>query len=260
MIDRNTIKDKGIIEQYLLGELSDDQCKAVENILKEDAELQKYVNEIESDFEKLAFDNTIIPPSHIKTALITGSAGNNIDQNLNLNSKNNLKTVYLAIAASLAALFMISTGWLYLQWQDSKITLKIVQNQTTNLQDRITVLEKNIKETNDWYQAINNAYVKQLQLKGNQISPNSKAITYVNHKDKTIILNPQGLEKLGADQTYQMWADVEGKMIDMGVIPTDRKMILMKYIDNTESINITIEPAGGNDHPTVERLISNVIL
>jgi hypothetical protein len=59
---------------------------------------------------------------------------------------------------------------------------------------------------------------------------------------------------------YQMWADVDGVMINMGLLPADADLIPVKYIDRAESFNITIEPAGGNDHPTVENLISNVLL
>jgi hypothetical protein len=46
----------------------------------------------------------------------------------------------------------------------------------------------------------------------------------------------------------------------MGLLPTDRELVTLTYIDRAESLNITIEPKGGNDHPTVERLISNVYL
>ncbi len=57
-----------------------------------------------------------------------------------------------------------------------------------------------------------------------------------------------------------MWADVDGEMISMGLLPTDKELIALTYIDKAASLNITIEPKGGNDHPTVERLISNVYL
>jgi anti-sigma-K factor RskA len=57
-----------------------------------------------------------------------------------------------------------------------------------------------------------------------------------------------------------MWADVEGEMINMGVINNTENLLAMTYIEDAESLNITIEPAGGSDHPTVSRLISNVYL
>ena len=74
------------------------------------------------------------------------------------------------------------------------------------------------------------------------------------------MINTERLPDLDADHDYQMWADVEGEMINMGVISKDKKLMAMNYIDHSESLNITIEPAGGNDHPTVERLVTNVYL
>ena len=49
-------------------------------------------------------------------------------------------------------------------------------------------------------------------------------------------------------------------MISMGVLDRTKNLLTMNYIDNAESLNITIEPLGGNDHPTVSRLVSNVYL
>ncbi len=262
MMDRNAIKDNGILEQYLLGELSDEQIIEVENLLKEDQELREYFQTIEDDLEKLAQENAITPPTNIKKAILNSvkitSATH--DKKLTRSSTRRTNPLYLSIAASLALFFMLSSGWLYRQLQESKTAIDIVQNEASDLRNRIDTLEKGLNETNTWYQAINNPNTIQLVLKGNQISPKSNAITYINHKTKSVIVNPQGLAKLDQDHTYQMWADVDGEMIDMGIIADTKKMIAMKYISNAASINITIEPAGGNDHPTVERLISNVLL
>ena len=121
-------------------------------------------------------------------------------------------------------------------------------------------MEKNYEIANENFRSINNPDVIPFVLLGNQIAPDAKAVAYVNHATKKVVVNPQGLPDLSTDKTYQMWADVDGEMIDMGVIPTDTDLVALKYIDEAESLNITIEPAGGNDHPTVENLISNVLL
>ena len=81
-------------------------------------------------------------------------------------------------------------------------------------------------------------------------------MAYVNHKNQLVLVNPKGLPALPSDQTYQMWSDVDGEMINMGTFPTDTELVSLKYIENAESLNITIEPAGGSDHPNVEQLVS----
>ena len=73
-------------------------------------------------------------------------------------------------------------------------------------------------------------------------------------------MNSRGLDPLDTEHTYQMWADVDGEMINMGLVPAEQDYIPLRYIDKAESLNITIEPAGGSEHPTVEQLISNIYL
>ena len=149
---------------------------------------------------------------------------------------------------------------MYNQWQNAEQNIELLQQQTSGLQERLIDLEKNYEIANENFRSINNPDVIPFVLLGNQIAPDAKAVAYVNHATKKVVVKPQGLPDLSTDKTYQMWADVDGEMIDMGVIPTDTDLVAMKYIDEAESLNITIEPAGGNDQPTVENLISNVLL
>ena len=80
------------------------------------------------------------------------------------------------------------------------------------------------------------------------------------YPDKQDLLDAEGLPELDADHDYQLWADVEGEMIDMGVIAANDPTQVMNYIPMAESMNITIEPKGGSDHPTVSNLIASIVM
>ena len=101
---------------------------------------------------------------------------------------------------------------------------------------------------------------EQHELTGNSKMPDMRLVSYVNHINKSVMVNTAQLSELSEDQDYQMWADVDGEMIDMGVIDLEQPLLAMSYIDDAESFNITIEPKGGSEHPTVSRLIANSIL
>ncbi|WP_297694573.1 anti-sigma factor [uncultured Eudoraea sp.] len=263
-MDKKQILEDGLLEQYLLGELPNDQEILIQNVLAKDDDLKNIFNEIEEEFERIAFENAINPPEKAKKALIREleSSKENIKiRNINVPQKRN--TLYsgrLAVAASMAAIFALSSFWLYNRWQASEQNLNGLQEQTIALQERLMILEQNIEVSTQRYKTINNRNVIPLLLKGNQTLPESRAVAYVNHETKSVLVNSQGLPPLEEDKTYQMWADVDGVMINMGLLPADSDLIPVKYIDKAESFNITIEPAGGNDHPTVENLISNVLL
>lgn len=263
-MNRNEVIEQGLIEQYVLGELADSQKDELESLISEDQELTQYLQQIEEGLEKLAKENAVTPPPAVKTLLLENVLNQKSDKD-NVHQLNNIKRKNkrnwpLGIAASISLLFMISSLWLYYNWQQSQGELNALKNDVDQLNRQLAEINNKIDETNKWYQAINEPNTTRLLLNGNQLSPSSKAITYINHERKEVIVNAKGLSELSINQTYQMWADVEGVMINMGIIPANTEMIALKYIENAESVNLTIEPAGGSDHPTVEKLIANAYL
>ncbi len=251
MMERKKILDEGLLEKYLLDELNDSDRTIVEHAIISDEVLKKQFSELEADFEKMALENAIVPPTHVK---------NSIKEQLEPTIVKRLSNTPLLVAASIGALFFFSSIWMYTQWQNTKNEFESLQNQTTDLKERLNILEENYVLTNTRLKTIDGKNTVPLLLKGNELSPNSRVIAYVNHKKKMVVVNSEGLPKLPKDKTYQMWSDVDGEMIDMGVLKSSEELITLKYIDKAESLNITIEPTGGNDHPTVENLISYVIL
>ncbi len=262
-MDKKKILEDGLLEQYLLGELDAATMKSVASAMEDDMELRAHFEGLEENFERIAFENGIVPPKTVRDTLeaqLLESEQKDEKQIRSLSpAKSSSKTNFL-VAASIAAVLAFGTFWMYTQWQTAENNFKALESQTFALQERLSRLEKNYSETSNRYQQINNPNVIPLVLMGNEKAPNSKATAYVNHRTKQVILNAKGLRTLDEEHTYQMWADVEGEMINMGIVKTGEDYIILNYIDHAESLNITIEPAGGNDHPTVENLISNVIL
>lgn len=90
--------------------------------------------------------------------------------------------------------------------------------------------------------------------------PEARVVGYVNNVKKSVVINTKDLPELDDEHDYQMWADVEGVMIKIGIIHKSRDMLAMTYIDNAESLNITIEEKGKSDHPNDSQLVSNIYL
>ncbi|WP_073081798.1 anti-sigma factor [Winogradskyella jejuensis] len=255
MTKENILKE-GILEQYVLGELSATEEQAIEQLRMSDKNIASELEVIETNFEKIGLENAIAPPVGVKVNLLTKVS----NSNESVEEKPNSYKFWLGIAASFAAFFLLSSIWLYSELNSVKQDFEIVNQTKEALQEDLEGLTENYNETNKWYAAISNPDTEQYILRGNIKSPEAKIVSYVNHTNKIVIVNTEKLPELDQDHDYQMWADVNGEMINMGVISKDKQLMVMNYIDNAESLNITIEPAGGNDHPTVERLISNVYL
>jgi len=250
MMDKKKILEEGLLELYLTGELSEELTTAVEEALEQDQSLKEHFDALEADFERMGMEQAITPPNAVKIRLKHAIGKTPTTRNW----------VPLSIAAGFALIFGLSTFWLYVQWKNAESNLDTLQLQTSRLQQQVDELESEFRLTSNRFESINNPNVIPLVLYGNQKAPNGKAVAYINHKSRLVFVNPKGLPQLPEDKTYQMWSDVNGEMINMGIVPTDKELITLKYIENAESLNLTIEPAGGSEHPTVEELVSNVII
>ncbi|MBO6590457.1 MAG: anti-sigma factor [Muricauda sp.] len=251
MMEKKKILEEGLLELYLTGELSEEQASMVEEALGQDTALREQFDALEADFERMGMEQAIAPPPAVK-ARIKDSVQPNLIRKTNWTP--------LSIAAGFALIFGLSSFWLYEKWQNAESNLETLQTQTDRLQRQVNNLESEFRLTSNRLESINNPDVIPLVLYGNQKAPNGKAVAYVNHKNHLVLVNPKGLPVLPNDKTYQMWSDVDGEMISMGTLPTDTELVSLKYIENAESLNITIEPAGGSDHPNVEHLVSFVTL
>jgi len=70
MMDKKSLLENGLLEQYLLGELNANQCEQIEQLLLFDNELKIYCDQLEEDFENIGLENAITPPSVVKSQLL----------------------------------------------------------------------------------------------------------------------------------------------------------------------------------------------
>ncbi|NNF82569.1 MAG: anti-sigma factor [Flavobacteriaceae bacterium] len=257
------IRDNGLLELYLLDELKEDERVAIEAALDSDSDLKEELMKLEADLEGLAFENEVRPDSSVKTALLETIASkdevSDDSRVISLTSSRKFRISFY-VAASIAALLLLNSIWMYNNLRSSQQQLEVLMSETNDLKIQLANIEAEFSETSKWYAMVNDPDVDKHIMVGNRLSPESVAVAYLNEEAQTVVLKTDKLAPLDSEKTYQMWADVEGEMIDMGVIPKGTDMVTLKYIANAESFNITIEPKGGNDHPTVEALITNVIL
>lgn len=257
---REYIVKEGLLEAYFLGELPAEQEQQVFEVLQSDPELKKEYEELEKSMERLALENAVTPPSTIKENLLDQIA------TLDKESKTEPKVItgvfykrYFAVAASVAVLFMTASLVLWFQLDEAKTKLRFTNLNQEILIDSINAITQNTLQQKNLIAYVNDPNTERHLLVGNKRAPEVAVLSYVNHEQESVLINLHNLPEL-EDKDYQMWADVDGEMIDMGVIDTSEQMLTMNYIKDAESMNITIEEKGGSDHPDVSQLIGSVAL
>lgn len=77
-------------------------------------------------------------------------------------------------------------------------------------------------------------------------------------KDVYLMIN--NLPQTASDKQYQLWALLDGKPIDLGMIEVKQRLLYrMKNVQNAQAFAITLEPTGGSLAPTTPPIsVSNL--
>jgi anti-sigma-K factor RskA len=83
-------------------------------------------------------------------------------------------------------------------------------------------------------------------------SPNSLATVYWDTRNKDVYLLTNNLPATVTDKQYQLWAIVDGKPVDAGLVDIKEGLsfIKMKNIQRAQAFAITLEKKGGSEVPT----------
>lgn len=93
-----------------------------------------------------------------------------------------------------------------------------------------------------------------VSLQGVAGKENDRATVYWNPKTRNVYVQPDHLPGAPAGRQYQVWALVNGKPIDAGLLENDNGLCRVKPIEKAQAFAITLEKAGGSPTPTMSQL------
>lgn len=103
---------------------------------------------------------------------------------------------------------------------------------------------------------LENPHTLVIHLQGKPDAPRAHAIAYWNAVQHYAYVHLIDMPPLDPDKQYQIWADVNGKMMNLGIL--NRNILQgINCLENAASLNITVEPKGGSTQPNVRQLIAD---
>jgi len=233
----------GIAESYVLGLASDEERREFEKMCEQYPEVLQARISFEFAMEKLAMDNAITPMPDTKNKLF---------EQINISKPASIQTAtvrnlnWLKYAA--AACLLLLAGSLY--WNISLYSKnQQLKTDYDNTVAKLSGIEKEVQLIT------NNPNVKMASMKGMDVSPQSFATVYWDTTSHDVYLMLNNLPKPASDKQYQLWALLDGKPIDVGLIDNEyfikesRLLIKAKNIQNAQAFAITLETKGGNPTP-----------
>lgn len=238
----------GIIESYVLGLASDEERMEFEQMCLQYPEVLQARIDFEKVLERQAMENAVAPSADLKEKIFEqiNSSGKVVSIQPDTSKKiNPIAAGWLKYAV--AACIILLAGSLY--WNIS------LYNKNKKLQSDFddTIVKLNDVE-NDIRVLQQNPNVKMAALKGLDVSPQSYTTVYWDTASHDVYLLANNLPIPPSDKQYQLWALLDGKPIDLGMLDYDAKqkklLVRMKNAQKAEAFAITLEKKNRPDVST----------
>lgn len=283
MEDVKAYIESGILELYVMGQLSAPEMLEVEQRAAISPEIRQEIEAIEIALEQYALKTAITPSSDLYSniqAQLTAEleAGlpntktpyiapviNAVEEHKTVQQPivRSLRPLQYALAACVALLVVSAIALL-----NAHSKLDLAEQQILSLRsekDRYAQSMNVLKKANVDLQTVTTILEDPnwsvVQLAGTKTSPNAKMSVYWNRVNQDVVVDKSRLElpANNQEQQYQLWAIVAGKPVDLGVFDvkadsTDM-LLKMKEISKAEAFAVTLEKRGGSVSPTMENMV-----
>jgi anti-sigma-K factor RskA len=276
-VDIKAYIESGILELFVLGQTTPEESAEVLRMAAAYPEIKEELNQIESALISYAETFQTPAPEHIKEKIFANLdeedsfvvsepiSENRPDTNLEMPRKSSgMFNSYFSIAASLVLLAMsiFVNVWLYSKWKNSEQELVTLAQNQQSLVDRLNVSDTKYNvlayQMKEQIEVMKNPEVKQVVLKGLPLMPSALATIYWNPKTEEVFINANSLPSISDANALQLWAIVDGKPVDLGLVPVQtslESLVKMKNVQNASAFAITIEGKGGSVSPTMDKMI-----
>lgn len=261
-MDVQEIISSGLLELHAAGLTSTEESFRVLRWINDYPEVAKAYDEIQRDIESYALAQGTPPSAAVKekifTALDLDAAKNNKESDASPNTGKiiGLKPYWKWMAVASMFLLMASgilNVLFYNKYSTASKDLKLSEQELAQLNQDFTDLKSDMN-------IIQSKYSEAIRLNGVNTTPEAIAKIFWMKNTGDVYIDASNLPDVQQDQQFQLWAIVDGKPVDAGLIITSRKsdkyrIQKMRSFGRAEAFAITIEKQGGSPSPTLSKMV-----
>ncbi len=248
----------GIIESYVLGLASPEEQAEFESMCSQYPEILQARIDFELAMEQEAMQNAVQPPHSMKQKILKAVSPAEAKIVPMTGGGVAVKANWLKwVAAACAVLLAGSLYWNISQYDRNR---KLQGTYVGLVKDYDSVALRLTEIEDEIAMIALNPNVKMAAMKGMEPSPASFATVYWDTTSKDVYLVVNNLPQPASDKQYQLWALLDGRPIDVGMIDNNvfigqKKLLLrMKNVGGAQAFAITLEKKGGSEKPTMENM------
>lgn len=264
----------GIIESYVLGMADATEAAQLEQLSRQYPEVKQAIDEFEAALEKQAFQNAVAPSPDVKEKLMFALKDEFAKEEeeklvvplISLQEKANpAQTPVRSIggsgwlkymAAASVILLVASAGlnvYLYNKSEDSNKKYLALLKENATITASNGVYQTKMLDMYNSMQLMNDPAMIKVAMDGVK-DKQEQAIVYWDSKTKDVYLLANRLPAAPEDKQYQLWALVDGKPVDAGMLGDCNGLCKLKNIQTAQAFAITLEKKGGSPTPNLDQL------
>ncbi len=268
MKDLKAYLESGILELYVLGDLSNEEIREVESMIAQYPEVRSELDAVENALQAYAISNSIQPAPALRDRILSSiETTTNSKEETAVLPINQIRpsTFYKYAFAASVALLLVSVILLVNlnnKLKESNTQLAVLQSSNQQFSNRVNYMNQELEDSRKFLEIYQEpGQYKLVSLKGTPNAPEaSMTVAFSPEKQEVMIdLSSLKMPSNDDDHQYQLWALVDGKPVDLGVFDsTDDHsgMKRMKAVKGAQTFAVTLEPKGGSVNPTMEQMMA----
>lgn len=244
------------MESYVLGLATDAERQEFEQMCAAHAEIAEARDAFERSLEMQLMHDAVAPPAFVKEKIFEAIKPAVVEtseaENENLAPVRHMNVWKLLAAACFIGLLGIGY-WAYTTNEKNK-ELEARQADTEKQLHEATAQAESLQQQADMMMKPG---VKMVSLKGTDMAPQAQTTVFwdtTGTKDVYLMIN--NLPQPATDKQYQLWAIIDKKPVDLGLIDYEvrqkRLLLRMKNVQNAQAFAISLEKKGGSSKDVPE--------
>ena len=249
-MDKDTLLNSGLLEQYVLGLASPEEVEMIEELCAAHPEVNRKICQIQDCMENYSCMQAV-PEAKKCTGSLWGDNKNNLTTKQNTSSGFPWVTTVMALGLAGLSFFF------YQKHQNTKAELAFLAREIGRLKNQNLALQQKNMGIVEQFELLKNIGTDRIYLKGTNQEATAQAVIYWNENIQKAYLHVLALPKTAQGHHYEAWANINGEFVKMCVLGDCQKksnFIKLPFRKHCKSFVITLEEEGETAQPNMEKI------
>lgn len=261
-MDLSCIISSGDLELYVLGMLPADEAEKITRLAELFPEIEAEITRITDTLKDVADSRDTAPSPALRNKVMHSLGELKKQESIEgvapvvpMIQPAKKRSSWMAAASVVALLAAVGFMYMYKTQMNQQAEIGKMQASLDQLRGNLQQQQVRISQDSLLMAMYDNEAIRKIKLKGLPGGADADVQLFWNKETMDVFVTQMRLPQTPSGKQYQLWAIVDGKPVDAGVLSSGLAMQKMKAFPRAEAFAITLEKAGGSPTPTLETMI-----